>query len=196
MSTTTAASRGPYAKTARRRAEIIEAATAVFSSRGYHGGSLRDISKQLGLSMTGMIHHFPTKSELLEAVLESADAEAWWFSEFAKEHGVRAAVMRVWENNYEKPEMLRLLAIVASEASAPEHPAHGWFVDRYDRLIALLTELIEVDQGLGRIEAGIDAADSARILVASWDGLQLQWLLRPSDDLISLMGQNLDRLLT
>ena len=61
--------RGPYAKSAQRRVEIVASATAVFAARGYRGGSLREIAKQLDLSLTSVVHHFPSKSAPLVAVL-------------------------------------------------------------------------------------------------------------------------------
>src|SRR5215218_8251006 len=65
--------RGPYAKSAQRSIEILDAATTVFATHGYRGGSLRDIARQLDLSLTSIVHHFGSKYALLEAVLERAD---------------------------------------------------------------------------------------------------------------------------
>jgi AcrR family transcriptional regulator len=33
----------------------------VFATRGYHGGSLRDIARELDLSLTSIVHHYNTK---------------------------------------------------------------------------------------------------------------------------------------
>jgi AcrR family transcriptional regulator len=188
--------RGPYSKTPQRRLEIIEAATSVFAERGYHGGSLRDISKELGLSLTSLVHHFPTKSELLEAVLDHANAT--WASSFqpdADEHGIKSAILRLAQSNFDHPELLRLLAIVASEASSPVHPAHDWFVHRYERLIRGLVPIIQADRDRGRIRRDGDPAVLAKRVVAIWDGLQLQWLLDPREDMIGEMRGALDDLL-
>jgi AcrR family transcriptional regulator len=188
--------RGPYSKTAQRRLEIIEAATSVFAARGYHGGSLRDISKELGLSLTSLVHHFPTKSELLEAVLDHADA-TWGksFQSDADEHGIKFAILRLAQANFGHPELLRLLAIVASEASSPAHPAHDWFVQRYQRLISGLQPMIQADRDRGRVRGDGDTAVLAKRVVALWDGLQLQWLLDPREDMIGEMRGALDDLL-
>jgi AcrR family transcriptional regulator len=188
--------RGPYSKTAQRRRDIIEAATSVFAQRGYHGGSLRDISKELGLSLTSLVHHFPTKSELLEAVLDHADAT--WGASFesdADELGVKVAILRLAQLNFDHPELLRLLAIVASEASSPAHPAHEWFVQRYQRFAGALEQLLERDRERGRVRPNGDAAVLARRVIAIWDGLQLQWLLDPHEDMIGEMDGALDDLL-
>ncbi|TDO49921.1 TetR family transcriptional regulator [Kribbella sp. VKM Ac-2527] len=194
--TTTPARRGPYAKSAQRRAEIIEVATRVFASRGYHGGSLRDIARQLGVSLRGVVHHFPSKSELLEAVLEHADQTAEpWFSEHADERGIRSAIVELVEVNFTRTELLRLLAIVSSEASAPDHPAHTWFVKRYEKLTRNLTTMIDRDVSAGRIQPPADPEAVAQAIVAAWDGLQLQWLLAPHTDMVGRMTLVLDSLL-
>ncbi|WP_434317767.1 hypothetical protein [Leifsonia sp. P73] len=36
--------RGPYAKSAERRQQIVDEAYCVFATRGYHGSSLREIA--------------------------------------------------------------------------------------------------------------------------------------------------------
>lgn len=195
MSTAVAPARRQYAKTAQRRVEIVEAAMSVFAARGYHGGSLRDIARELDLSLTSIVHHFPTKSELLEAVLDHSDRQADWVEDVMREQGVRVAATRLWVFNTEHPELLRLLAIMAAEASAPDHPAHAWFVDRYRRVVDLFAQAIEYDQAQGRIETEKDARELARILTANWDGLQLQWLLDPSVDLGPTFTTNLAQVL-
>lgn len=188
--------RGPYSKTAQRRLEIIQTATSVFAQRGYHGGSLRDISKQLGLSLTSLVHHFPTKSELLEAVLDNADATGGKFFESdADEHGIKVAILRLVQSNFDHPELLRLLAIVASEASSPVHPAHDWFVQRYQRVTGACQQMIQTDRERGLVRNDGDPAVLAKRVVAVCDGLQLQWLLDPDEDFIGGMRGALDDLL-
>lgn len=71
MSTTTG--RGPYAKTRQQRETIIRAALEYFGQYGYHGASMREIARQVGLSQAGLTHHFSTKADLLVATLESRD---------------------------------------------------------------------------------------------------------------------------
>jgi AcrR family transcriptional regulator len=186
---------GPYAKSAQRQQEIVEAATNVFASRGYHGGSLRDIARQIGLSLTSVIHHFPSKSDLLEAVLHNADQTGEWMFGLARAEGVKAGILALVDSNLERQELLRLLAIVWSEASDPEHPAHQWFVDRQTNFVSLLAKLLEHDVEQRRVSADLDPELTGRLLVAMWDGLQLQWLLDPTQDMPAKMDTALDRLL-
>ena len=73
--TTVTRARGEYAKTPERRQQIVDAAVEVFSSVGSHKGSIRDVAKKAGLSQAGLLHHYPSKDHLLEAVLTWRDEE-------------------------------------------------------------------------------------------------------------------------
>ncbi|WP_067820312.1 TetR/AcrR family transcriptional regulator [Actinomadura kijaniata] len=185
--------RGPYAKSAQRRQEILEAATTVFAASGYRGGSLRDIARQLNLSLTSIVHHFGTKYELLEAVLERADQTvgtgfvAFDFEADCVERGVALATMGRVRSNLERPELLRVLAILAAESSAPEHPAHDWFIERYRRKAESLAKGFAYDQEVGRIDGSRDPRMLSRLLIGAWDGVQLQWLIDPSVDMEAAM---------
>lgn len=53
-----------------RRAEILAAATEAIASKGFRGTSLADIALVVGVSQPGLLHHFPSKEQLLLAVLE------------------------------------------------------------------------------------------------------------------------------
>lgn len=195
-SETQAPKRGPYAKSAQRRADIVAAATEVFATRGYHGGSLRDIARQLDMSLTSVVHHFPSKTALLLAVLDSAEHTVDdWLPDVLRQQGVRAAVLQVVEWNLDRVELIRLLTIVSGEASAPDHPAHEWFAHRYSTLVDRMAAAIRIDIDAGRASAIAGPRGAARAIIAAWDGLQLQWLLDESVDIRSDLTLVLDALL-
>lgn len=185
--------RGPYAKSAQRTREILDAATNIFATNGYHGGSLRDIARALELSTTSIVHHFGSKYELLEAVLERADKttpgnEEFDFNDACAADGVVAATLERTRSSVDRPELLRLFAIMSAESSAPSHPAHDWFIDRYERHAQELSAAFAYDQGVGRIDPQRDPYVLGRMLMATWDGVQLQWLIDPSVDMVSAMS--------
>lgn len=179
------AARGAYAKTEARRRQIIEAATVEFATRGYTGGSLREIAKALSLSFTGLMHHFPSKELLLEAVLDHADQLA--ANEFERRRladGLVEATIWLAEFNLGHPQLLRLLAVLSAEASSAGHPAHEWFKTRYANLRQGFASHIREDQAKGRLDPVCDAELAAASILASWDGTQLQWLIDPSFDMM------------
>src|SRR3954447_16889593 len=67
--------RGPYAKTAARRADILRAARESFAEHGYERSTLRDIAARAGISAVGLLHHFASKEELLMEVVAQRDVE-------------------------------------------------------------------------------------------------------------------------
>jgi len=51
---------------------ILERAAALFARRGFAKTSVQDIADAVGLSKAGLLHHFPSKDALHEAVLAQA----------------------------------------------------------------------------------------------------------------------------
>jgi TetR/AcrR family transcriptional regulator, cholesterol catabolism regulator len=55
-----------------QRADVLLAAASVFQERGYHGATMADIARKVGLTAGSLYHHFPAgKSDLLLAVLNA-----------------------------------------------------------------------------------------------------------------------------
>jgi AcrR family transcriptional regulator len=55
----------------RRRAEILDAALAVFSEKGYEGGTMRDIARRVGVTEPALYRHFASKEDLFLTLLEA-----------------------------------------------------------------------------------------------------------------------------
>jgi TetR/AcrR family transcriptional regulator, cholesterol catabolism regulator len=53
-----------------RREHIMDMAAALFCEAGYHGTSMRNIAKEVGMLPGSMYYHFPSKADLLVAVYE------------------------------------------------------------------------------------------------------------------------------
>ena len=53
-----------------RRDQIMVEAVRLFRSRGYDRTSLREIASALGLSKSGLYHHFPSKDALLASLVD------------------------------------------------------------------------------------------------------------------------------
>lgn len=173
--------RGEYAKTAGRRQEIVNAAIEVFSGSGFHKGSLRDVAEKVGLSQAGVLHHFPSKSHLVEAVLAWRDEDSqqrMGNQDHSLEGvGLLRALIALTEHNEQTPELVELHVVLSAEATSPEHPVHQYFVDRYAAVFDAIRQAFVQADGLGQLNPGVDPASAARTLIALMDGLQVQWLL-------------------
>ena len=63
--------RGVRATATERRAQVLEAAAKLFAERGFHGVSLDDIGRSVGISGPALYRHFASKDDILGAVLVS-----------------------------------------------------------------------------------------------------------------------------
>src|SRR5271166_5040341 len=55
----------PATRYDRRLAEILAHATEVFCKKGYEGASMRDLSRESGMSLAGLYYYFESKERLL-----------------------------------------------------------------------------------------------------------------------------------
>ena len=56
------------------RKDVVEAAGRLFAERGYHGTSMRDLGRELGLLGSSLYAHVESKQDLLVAVVERGSA--------------------------------------------------------------------------------------------------------------------------
>lgn len=169
--------RGPYAKTAQTRQRALDAAVEIFSGTGYHGATLTDVADRLGMTLTGLQHHFADKESLLAAVLEERDRRAR--AETPVRPGLDAIdqLLSIVDRNERNPRLTELHTVLSAEATDPSHPAHGYFVERYDRERAAGARFFQSQVEQGLLPSGADTGSLATLLIAVADGLQLQWLL-------------------
>jgi AcrR family transcriptional regulator len=58
----------PSSRYENQRREAINAAAAVFSDKGFHGASTKDIAKRLGIKQGSLYYYFKSKEEALGEV--------------------------------------------------------------------------------------------------------------------------------
>ena len=107
-----------------RREEILDAASSLFAERGYHSASLRDISRRVGISHPGMLHHFSSKEALLGAVIDRLEAHAQGLLDSveslqASPQALLAALAGPWDP---RQHPMALLATLSAEIVNPDHP--------------------------------------------------------------------------
>ncbi|SDQ48988.1 TetR/AcrR family transcriptional regulator [Microbacterium sp. cf332] len=171
--------RGPYAKSARTRTLILDAAFAVFAGAGYRSGSLREIAERVDMSEAGLLHHFRNKAELLLAVLDHRDELARAQFEFGAHSGREslADLVALADYNATIPGVIELFCTLSAESTSPDHPAHDYFRRRYEQSRQIVVDALSVIAADGGLRTGVDIASAAARSIAVWDGLQIQWLL-------------------
>lgn len=186
---------GSYAKGVAKREEILSAALQVIAERGYSATSLREIAEAVGLSQTGVLHHFASKDELFVEVLRRRDeidlrGASSGFDPMAgtitavdmAEYGL-AAFVQIVRHNAEVPGLVQLFSHVAAEATDPAHPGHEYFQRRTAEMIAQMGMLVQLLQQAGRFRTDVSSEWVASAILTFADGLQTRWLMDPRLDM-------------
>ncbi|MCS3443893.1 TetR/AcrR family transcriptional regulator [Microbacterium phyllosphaerae] len=187
--------RGPYATGQARRQAIVDEALIVFSRTGFRGGSLREIAKRVGVTPTGLLHHFADKEELFAEVIHQRDEKVREAAGDPAEHTLIEQAKRVVSHNQTSRGLTSLYAIVSAEATDPAHPSHSDFAARYRDRAAEAEGILRSGQLDGEVRDDIDPALAARLISAVMDGIQLQWLLDDSVDMVALFEEFVGRYL-
>jgi len=168
--------RGEYAKTAKRRQEIVAAAFDVFARHGYPNSTMSQIAKRAGMTMPGVTHHFPTKSALVEAVLRERDLDSQSHLEGRRGLSVLQGLMENADRDEHEDGLTQLFTILAAEGTGKDHPAHAYLRHRYELILSAVQRAFEEAQADGDLVSGVVPAEAAQVYAALSDGLQLQHL--------------------
>jgi len=168
----------PQEGTAERREAILRAAMKVFATRGFHSASLVEIAEEVGMTHSGVIHHFGNKEQLLVAVLAFRDDDDVVTFEDHKapkgaaflEHLILTA-----KQNAERPGIIQGYTVLSAESVTDGHPAQEYFRERFVGLRDMLTDALRIVTEDDLPASTLDEAASA--IIATMDGLQVQWLL-------------------
>jgi len=171
-------------RTRTSREKIIQAATEAFAQKGFHGATMADIAKAANLTVPGLLHHFPSKVHVLMEVLKERDridGERMQASLLKNENQFLEAGIKLVEHNQTVPSLVQLFNLLVAESISPDHPAHKFFIERYQRGREQWIEAITRAQQAGEVRADIPPETLAVLIFAMMDGLQVQWLLEPEE---------------
>jgi AcrR family transcriptional regulator len=167
-----------------RTEEILEAATKLLAEYGFQGTTLALVAEAVGLTEPGVLHYFPSKVHLLQAVLdyhEKKDLETYVKSGQVEQKSA-TEVFQLLETlvaeNEKIPGLIQLFTVLVSESIRSDHPSHNYFVERYrcgrEMYVAQLLKTLQTP-----LSPDIDLNELAVLIMAVMDGLQIQWLLDP-----------------
>lgn len=179
----TAATRGPYAKSAAVRQRVIDACMEAFGQTGFHGATMKDIAKRAGISYNGLLHHFPSKEQLLIALLEARAQESAELLRSAHgrdpgAHPLEAlrGMLAVLLDNELKPGILEAHCVLAGEATSAAHPAHRYYAERFRAVRTFYATAFEGLSEQGLLRSSVDPQTLATMTISLINGVQEQWL--------------------
>lgn len=132
---------------------ILDAALASFGTRGYEATSLDAIAAQLGVRKQTILYHFPSKADLLDAVIDRSATELADTLERALAKAgpgwarVEAVVRSVFRLAARRPELLGLLR----EVGRLGPPAATRLSEAMAGLVARATAWLEAEMEAGNV---------------------------------------------
>jgi AcrR family transcriptional regulator len=165
-----------------RRREILDAATRMFSERGFDNATYSELAATVGISQAGLLHHYPSKRDLVLAVLQERDKrnEADARERRAAGQDLLTAFVDVLRDNEANPVLVQLFGLLSAESIREDHPAHEYFVTRYRSIVEDFTVALRDVVDEDALPDGATAETVARWIIGAADGIRLQWLLDPS----------------
>ena len=107
-----------------RRLQIIDAGLTAFARHGYTGATTAAICREAGIGSGTFFHYFPTKDQLLVAILREGEAETREFFEVQEGRTDARAVLRDYVahavSDLRDPRAAGFIAAVAGPAMADE----------------------------------------------------------------------------
>jgi AcrR family transcriptional regulator len=168
-----------------RRAALLDAATAIFARDGYSGASMKDVAQLAGITTVGLLHHFPNKEALLNALLERRDERVVSrFSELTMEMTLEGFVRFVRMSmsfSIQDAAECQAAMVLNTESLSELHPAFGWYKTRFhithEHARGHLKALVEA----GEVRRDVEVNALAQEIFSVMDGLQIQWLRAPEE---------------
>lgn len=171
------ARRGRPANTAarlERRAAILEAAQGCFVRKGFHATSTAEISQAAGISVAGLYQYFPSKDDLIVALVEhELEVNLQLVRQLLEAEDVFAAIadlMQTFAGSKELAAGARLRLEILAEATRNEVVAAA--LDSSDaRLLAAMSRAVARAQERGQIDRGLAPEDVALFLDCLSEGV-------------------------
>ena len=180
--TTQGTAQRPYAtllaKGEDRKQRILEVAERLLARHGWRNTSLAQIAKAAGVSAAGLLHHFESKEQLLNAVLDARDTDDDTHAD--RSGDLVTEIARVAERFDRAPELVGTFTVLLIENISPDAPLHDRLINRQSEAVAIVAGLIERGQRDGRYRTDVDAAVKAVEILAFVNGMETAWLLDPS----------------
>ncbi|BBX69157.1 TetR/AcrR family transcriptional regulator [Mycolicibacterium psychrotolerans] len=167
-----------FAKGEDRRQRILAVAERLLARNGWRSTSLAQIAREAGVTSAGLLHHFESKEQLLNAVLDARDADDDAHAD--RSGDLITELMRVPERFERAPELVGTFTVLLAENIAPDAPLHDRLHNRYRAAVDIIRKIIERGQRAGRYRTDVDAAVKATEILAFINGMETLWLLDPA----------------
>ncbi len=188
------------------RSAIVRSALAVFAHYGYTKTTLQAVAERVGLTRTGLLHHFGSKEGLFVAVIEEgrrrAERRAKQSSAGRGLDGIRGLRGALGTGD-ETGEAVHVKFVQTLQGEALHEDAPDYLVASVSNRLAQIrnhvTMCLEQARRDGEI-GDVDIPALATMIAGTMNGLQVQWLIDESvqtelalDALVDLLARTASR---
>lgn len=166
--------------------QIVEVARELLSEGGYHNASLSDIAAKVGITKAALYYHFPSKTDIYAAVLESvrADMESLLQNALAEKDPKRRLLVIIDDYLSFWTREMNVLSILVGKLSLEEMSLRDSFLRMREEVRALIEPVVAEAFNESPVLKNVDASVMTMLITAMLDGLLLE---------ASLLGGPIDR---
>lgn len=164
-----------------RRQQILDAALRCFSRDGFHATTTADIVRESGLSQGALYLYFATKDDIVVALADDRHEGEVFLNALAKseQDPVQGLMLLVelYGRGVDDPRRAEMRRVgIQGWSEALRNPRiHASVVEGLSAVRAAIAELIARGQATGQIRPEIEPDAAARTMIATFQGLVLQF---------------------
>lgn len=180
---------------AQLRATVVAGMIEALRTRPLHEVSRQVVADAAHVDVTTVEQTFPSWDGLLLATVDRWNEQRTApLMGIAERHGTVRFLRAIVTANITDPSLMRFLTASLNIAASPEHPLAPMLHLRWRKFHAFVQQALERDVLLGREPRTMEPARGSEQLLATYEGLQLQSMVRPEMDLLESFDRAVTRL--
>lgn len=177
------------------RSTVVGGMIHSLRTRPLHEVTPAVVAAAAGESVDVVARTFPSWDGLLLATIDQWNEQRTApLMPLAERHGTVSFLRSIVTANIADPSLMRFLTATLNIAASPEHPLAPMLHARWRRFHAFVQHSLERDIVLGREPRTMEPARGSEQLLATYEGLQLQSMVRPDMDLLESFDRAVTRL--
>jgi len=185
----------PLSHDTETRVRIVRAVIVAFRTRAFHETTFAVVADIADLPVATVQSFFPRWDGLVMAAVDRWNAERMApVMPLMQTHGAVRFLRGIVEQNVHDPSLMRLLTSLLNVAATPDHPMAPTLQYEWQKFHALVLRGLVDDVARGREPATMQPERGAEQLIALYEGLQVQSMVRPRMDLLASYDRAVTRL--
>jgi AcrR family transcriptional regulator len=177
------------------RVRIVEGLIGVLRTTAFHEVTFETVGAALGLAADDVRTHFPSWDGLVLVAIDRWNQQRTGpLQQLAGERGAVLFLRAIVAANVADPALMRFLTATLNIAATPGHPLAAPLQQRWYQFQLLVQQSLVNDIAVGREPATMRPERGAEQLIALYEGLQVQSMVRPRMNVLEAYDRAVTRL--